>query len=293
VVEGERQRVLAEQHHRHARARDVVGGHRLRADDRAVDHVRPEVGDDLALAGPVALGLLDEHAPVVLGGGRDDPARQLAEVGDRQLGDDERDEAGAPAAQVAGADVGPVPGGVESVLDAAAVLRLHEVVPVDHVRDGLDGHPGQHRDIPQGGHAWFLQRCANDVKAFRRPFTRVAPQTKEEARPMANTPVDEDLWAEFHRVVNMTSRELSEWLRVRSADTETEALPDHAGTETGQRVLAILGKRKTDLNDDDVRVMHKVVDRVHAERRDDLEPTAGEAHWRHRLMTIGHDPLKG
>ena len=110
---------------------------------------------------------------------------------------------------------------------------------------------------------------------------------------MANTPVDEDLWAEFHRVVNMTSRELSEWLRTRSAAADTEELPDHAGTETGQHVLAILGKRKTDLTDDDVRVMNNVVDRVHSERREDLEPTAGEAHWRHRLMTMGHDPLKG
>ena len=38
--------------------------------------------------------------------------------------------------------------------------------------------------------------------------------------------------------------------------------------------------------------MATVVRRVHDERRDDLEPVAGEAHWRHRLMTIGHDPLK-
>ncbi len=109
---------------------------------------------------------------------------------------------------------------------------------------------------------------------------------------MADTHVDETLWDEFHRVVNMSSRELSEWLRTRSAADQTEELPDQAGTETGQHVLAILGKRKTDLNDDDVRVMRKVVDRIHAERRDDLEPTAGQANWRHRLMTIGHDPLK-
>ncbi len=109
---------------------------------------------------------------------------------------------------------------------------------------------------------------------------------------MADTPVDETLWDEFHRVVNMSSRELSEWLRTRSAADQTEELPDQAGTETGQHVLAILGKRKTDLNDDDVRVMRKVVDRIHTERRDDLEPTAGQPNWRHRLMTIGHDPLK-
>ena len=110
---------------------------------------------------------------------------------------------------------------------------------------------------------------------------------------MAQTPVDEDLWNEFHRVVNMTSRELSDWLRTRSAAADAEELPDQAGTETGQHVLAILRKRKTDVDDDDIRVMRNVVDRVHSERRDDLEPTQGEAHWRHRLMTIGHDPLKG
>jgi hypothetical protein len=109
---------------------------------------------------------------------------------------------------------------------------------------------------------------------------------------LAHTPVDEDLWNEFHRVVNMSSRELSEWLRVRSADDETEELPDQAGTATGQHVLSILRKRKTDLDPDDVRVMRNVVERVHAERREDLEPTQGEAHWRHRLMTMGHDPLK-
>lgn len=109
---------------------------------------------------------------------------------------------------------------------------------------------------------------------------------------MAHSVVDDELWDEFHRVVNMTSRELDDWLRTRSADEDTEALPDQAGTETGRHVLHILGKRRTDLTDDDVRVMQNVVDRVLAERRDDLEPTAGEAHWRYRLMSMGHDPLK-
>ena len=104
--------------------------------------------------------------------------------------------------------------------------------------------------------------------------------------------VDDELWDEFHRVVNMTSRELDEWLRTLSADEDVEQLPDQAGTETGRHVLHVLGKRRTDLTDDDVRVMQNVVDRVLAERRDDLEPTAGEAHWRYRLMSMGHDPLK-
>ena len=104
--------------------------------------------------------------------------------------------------------------------------------------------------------------------------------------------VDQDLWDEFHRVVNMTSRELSEWLRTISAGEHTEQFPDESGSQTGQHVLHILAKRRTDLTDDDERVMRNVVDRIHAERGVDLEPTAGQDSWRHRLMTLGHDPLK-
>jgi hypothetical protein len=102
----------------------------------------------------------------------------------------------------------------------------------------------------------------------------------------------DELWNAFHRVVNMTSRELRDWLQTRSATEDAEALPDEAGTQRGQAVLAILGKRKQDLTDEDLRVMRSVVSTITAERREDLEPTAGEAHWRHRLMSLGHDPLK-
>ena len=109
---------------------------------------------------------------------------------------------------------------------------------------------------------------------------------------MAAEKVSDELWEEFHRVVNMTSRELSEWNRTRSATEDAEPFPDQAGTSLGHRVGAILAKRRTDLTDEDVDAMTKVVDIVRRERRDDLEPTAGEDHWRRRLMSIGHDPLK-
>jgi glutamyl-tRNA reductase len=107
-----------------------------------------------------------------------------------------------------------------------------------------------------------------------------------------HTQVDPELWEEFHRLVNMSSRELFEWLRMSSAQENAEELPEHAGSETGRKVLRILQKRRVDLTDDDEKVMRKVVERIRAERGDDLEPTAGQENWRHRLMTIGHDPLK-
>lgn len=109
---------------------------------------------------------------------------------------------------------------------------------------------------------------------------------------MAGIEVDDTLWENFHTVVNMTSRELRDWLMTQGADEETESLPDQAGSALGHRVLEILGKRRVDLTPDDADVMQKVVDKVLSQRREDLEPTAGEDAWRRRLMNIGHDPLK-
>ncbi|GAA2459649.1 DUF3140 domain-containing protein [Streptomyces glaucus] len=104
------------------------------------------------------------------------------------------------------------------------------------------------------------------------------------------------LWEDFHRVVNMTSAELAAWLRMRDADEETEPLPENAGTPTGQHVLSILQKRRTDLTEDDIRVMRKVVDTVTAQTDPEGEPVAEgtpeDTRRRHRLMTLGHDPLK-
>lgn len=109
---------------------------------------------------------------------------------------------------------------------------------------------------------------------------------------MANTEVDDELWDEFHQVVNMTSRELGDWLRSESAGAEAEALPDQAGPGIGRQVLGILGKRRADLTTEDIEVMEAVVATVRQERGEEPEPTAGDSEWRHRMMDMGHDPLK-
>lgn len=109
---------------------------------------------------------------------------------------------------------------------------------------------------------------------------------------MAGTTVDDTLWENFHRVVNMTSRELREWLAVQGAGETTEALPDQAGSELGQRVADILGKRRGDLTDDDALVMQRVVDRVVGKRGVELDALIDEDRERRRLMDVGHDPLR-
>ncbi|AYC37146.1 DUF3140 domain-containing protein [Streptomyces griseorubiginosus] len=98
------------------------------------------------------------------------------------------------------------------------------------------------------------------------------------------------LWEDFHRAVNMTSQELAAWLRVSDADESAEPLPEHAGEPTGQHVLAILQKRRTDLTDEDLEVMYQVVETVEAEV--DVENEPEDSPRRHRLMSVGHDPLR-
>src|SRR3954466_4886354 len=101
---------------------------------------------------------------------------------------------------------------------------------------------------------------------------------------MAHTEVDDQLWNEFHHYVNMTSRELEDWLRENTSGEDAEPLPDEAGSLTGQHVLHILSKRREDLTADAGGVMRKVVRGIGDQVDGEEEPMAGETHWRHRLM---------
>ncbi|GGX86846.1 DUF3140 domain-containing protein [Streptomyces minutiscleroticus] len=109
---------------------------------------------------------------------------------------------------------------------------------------------------------------------------------------MADTLELDALWEEFHRLVNMTSAELSAWLKTEDAHEDTEPLPDQAGSPTGQHVLGILQKRRVDLTEADVEVMRRVVDTLESQTDLEKEPQAYGTERRHRLMSLGHDPLK-
>ena len=112
---------------------------------------------------------------------------------------------------------------------------------------------------------------------------------------MAESHVSDDLWQEFHTVVNMTSRELADGLHTDVTQEDGQlvepdsVLPEH---ELGNQVLAILGKRRTDLTPDDVDTMAVVVEQVRTLRGEELEPEAFDDDVRHLLMSFGHDPLK-
>lgn len=108
--------------------------------------------------------------------------------------------------------------------------------------------------------------------------------------PQRSREVD-TLWQRFHGAVNMTSRELADWLGSQPDLTPTPGTAEPA--PLGQALVKVLRKRRTDLTDADLDVMRKVVDVVNDE-------TAGISHGelladerrRHRLRNVGHDPFR-
>lgn len=101
----------------------------------------------------------------------------------------------------------------------------------------------------------------------------------------------EETWKQFHDVVNLTSRELSDWL-----GSQRDLGPRPGPNERpplGAAVLSILRKRKVDLTDDDLTVMNKVVDIVRNETEGVSEQDLStDERRRRRLLNIGHDLLR-
>ncbi len=99
---------------------------------------------------------------------------------------------------------------------------------------------------------------------------------------------------EFNDAVNMTRKELNDWLETEESNAagQKDGDGESTGHESGRMIVDILGKKKADYTDNDLGQMRRVISYVHrhlAQRPDgDIEHT----RWRHSLMNWGHDPLK-
>jgi hypothetical protein len=107
-------------------------------------------------------------------------------------------------------------------------------------------------------------------------------------------PADVEItWDSFHQVVNMTSEELRSWLLTEASGEEAFGPePDLGLPELGQKVVALLRKRKVDLTAEDADVMGQVADFVADQEANRPPDGAADDQWRRSLMTVGHDPLK-
>ena len=104
----------------------------------------------------------------------------------------------------------------------------------------------------------------------------------------------DEVWDDWKDAVNMTVKELEEWLGTDESQSvgQDSGSGESTGHESGRRIVAILGTRKGDLTDDDVAHMRKVVGYVHRHARQRPSGDVTDTRWRYSLMNWGHDPLK-
>ncbi|QKV81040.1 DUF3140 domain-containing protein [Amycolatopsis sp. Hca4] len=103
---------------------------------------------------------------------------------------------------------------------------------------------------------------------------------------------DEETRREFGDSVNMTAKQLDDWLKT----DESKAAGQHKdsesiGHQSGRRIVEILHKKKDDLTGDDLAHMRKVVGYVHRHLAQRPSGDVKDTTWRHSLMNWGHDPL--
>ena len=58
---------------------------------------------------------------------------------------------------------------------------------------------------------------------------------------MAESHVTDELWDEFHALVNMTSRELTDWMLTLQSGEDTSDIGVTPETEVARQVVSILG----------------------------------------------------
>lgn len=100
---------------------------------------------------------------------------------------------------------------------------------------------------------------------------------------------------EFGRVVNMSPRELEQWLETpesREAGWKRGDGGESVGHQSGRRIVELRRTRAENLSEGDYDHMRKVIGYVHRHLAQRPAGDVTDTRWRHSLMNWGHDPLK-
>ena len=101
--------------------------------------------------------------------------------------------------------------------------------------------------------------------------------------------------AEFREAVNMTAKQLSDWLKTEQSQSVGQKTSDNAestGHESGRNIVNLLHKSQSEYTADDVHEMRRIVSYVHRHMAQKPAGDVSETRWRYSLMNWGHDPLK-
>ena len=104
-----------------------------------------------------------------------------------------------------------------------------------------------------------------------------------------------EAYRDFTQAVNMAPQALSQWLDSDESKAvgQKDGKSESVGHQMGRTIVALTGKKKSDLDERDVADMKKVVGYVHRHLaqqpgKEDIKTS----RWRYSLMNWGHDPLK-
>ncbi len=106
----------------------------------------------------------------------------------------------------------------------------------------------------------------------------------------------DEVYDEFREAVNMTPKELEDWLETDESQAvgQKSGNGESTGHESGRRIVEVLRRNKGELTDDDADHMRKVVGYVKrhtAQRPDKPDDELEHARWTASLKNWGHDPL--
>jgi hypothetical protein len=104
---------------------------------------------------------------------------------------------------------------------------------------------------------------------------------------------DEQVVEEFNDAVNMSPKELEDWLQTDESKSVGQSDGGESkGHESGRKIVQILEKNKSNYTDDDIDHMRRVVSYVHRHQSQKPEGDMKDSNWRRSLLNWGHDPLK-
>jgi hypothetical protein len=110
---------------------------------------------------------------------------------------------------------------------------------------------------------------------------------------MAN---DDDQGAieEFREAVNMTAKELTDWLKTDESKAvgQKKGSSESVGHHEGHLLITLLDKKQADYNEHDVRELRRITGYVHRHLAQRPHGDVTDTPWRYSLMNWGHDPQK-
>lgn len=114
------------------------------------------------------------------------------------------------------------------------------------------------------------------------------------ANKQADTEEQKEIFQEFNKLVNMTPSALEKWLKTDESKSVGWDSGDgeSIGHKSGEKIIGILNKKKSDLKDTDYHHMQKVVGYVKRHLAQKPHGDVSESNWNYSLKNWGHDYAK-